>query len=603
MKKVLFIVCATLSATCLSVAQNNATDNDSITFSTALNELAVEADRVINKVDKQLILPTQAQKKASTNGIMLLQQLQIPGLAVNPLDKSITSNFGDNVQLRINGAEATKEEITAIRPKDVVRIEYHANPGLRYGNVAAVVNYIVKTNKSGGNIAGDFTNGIKPLGFGEYNLSARYNYNLSSISAVASWERRDLKWNRENEETFHYPENSITNEETGFPTTLKYDYMNLTMSYNHIDGNKNMLNVALRNKYDNIPYSFYDRNSVLTQNGIKYSILDRNKSKSYIPSLDIYYQLNLKDDQHLYLDVVGTYINSRNSRIFSMTEDACDPDMIYSETEGDKYSIIGEAIYERNLFKGKLTTGAKHQQSYINNVYDGNINSKVKMNTAETYIFGEYQSAFKKLNYTFGLGIMRTYYKQEQSKQENYTLRPTLTVSYQPARSVFLKYNAYMSSYAPSLSDLSDVTQEMDIYQVKRGNPDLKSVRYFTNSLTASWRNKLVNIELSGRYSYDDSPIMEETLYENGKFVRTYANQKGFHRINLQTSIQIYPYKEHLAICLSPYFNRYISLGNAYKHTHSNAGFKGSLIGMYKNWAIMAEMSTSYHTLWGETIS
>ena len=56
-------------------------------------------------------------------------------------------------------------------------------------------------------------------------------------------------------------------------------------------------------------------------------------------------------------------------------------------------------------------------------------------------------------------------------------------------------------------------------------------------------------------------------------------------------------------IKLNPFFNRYISNANSYTHTHSNFGFRGSIVGMYKNWVIMAEMSTSQHDLWGETLN
>lgn len=571
--------------------------------STTLDEVVVKGDPVIRKVDRQMVLPTSGQKKASTNGVSLLQHLQLSSLTVNPLDKSVKTNYGDEVQLRINGVEATKDEVVAIRPADVIRIEYHDNPGLRYGNVAAVVDYIVKKKETGGNVAGDFTNGISPLGYGEYHLSAKYNYKKSAVSAVMAWERRDLKWNRENNETFNYPDYTLENREIGSPTKLKYDFMNVAINYNYVNDNKSMLNIALRNQYNDTPHSFSDRNSVLYQEGKEYTIADRQKAESTIPSLDIYYQLNLKNGQHLYFDLMGTYLNSSGSRTYEMTEEGISPVEIISKTEGDKYSVIGEMIYERPLWKGKLTTGLKHNQSYTNNVYDGNISNKVKMNTEETYLFTEYQSGYKKLNYTVGVGAMRTYYKQEEAKQEKYIFRPTLTLSYNAAENLFLKYNAYMSGYAPSLSALSDVMQYIDVYQVRQGNPHLKSVTFFTNSLSASWRSRFVNVELFGRYSVDNKPIMEETIYENGKFIRTYANQKSFHRLNLQTTVQILPWKEYISISLTPFVNRYISNGNDYTHTHSNAGFKGSIIGMYQNWSMMVDMNTSYHELWGETIT
>ena len=568
-----------------------------------LDEVVVEGDAVINKVDRQIILPTSAQRRASTNGVSLLQHLQIPSLAINPIDKSIKTNFGSDVQLRINGVEATIGEVVALRQRDVLRVEYHENPGLRYGNAAAVVDFIVKRSETGGNVTADLMNGVKPLGAGDYNVSARYNRNKSALGAVLSWERRDLEWIRENYESFVYPNGILENEEMGNPTRLKYDNMNLSISYNYADS-KNMLNIAFRDIYNNTPNSFYDRNSVLYQEDNVYDIVDKQASKSHIPSLDMYYQRNMGEGQNLYLDIVGTYLKSSNDRRYSISETGIEPtSVITSEVDGSKYSIIGEAIYECQLLSGTLTVGAKHNHSQMDNVYDGDINSKVKMNMDETYMFAEYKSRVKRLDYMVGIGAMRTGYEQGNASQEKYIIRPTLTLSYNITNGFSLKYNAYMSGYSPSLSDLSDVSQKMDAYQVRRGNPGLHSVTFYTNNLSASWRSRYVNAELSGRYSYDDKPIMEETSFDGNKFVRTFANQRGFHRINLQATVQVFPFKDYVQVRLTPFFNRYISNGTDYTHTYSNWGFRGSIMAMYKNWGMMIDMNTSYCELWGETIS
>lgn len=579
--------------------------NIRLTVSTVLlGELVVSGDAVIKKSDRQMILPTQEQKRAATNGINLLQQMPISRISVSPIDKTIKTTLGEEVQLRINGVEATKEEVGAIRPEDVIRVEYHDNPGLRYGGAAAVLDYIVRKKEDGGNIAGDFTNGITHLGYGEYSFSAKYNWKKSAVSAVASWQRRDLEWTRENYEDFIYPDYTIQNKELGDPTKVKFDYMNFALNYNRSD-ERSVFNVALRNSYDDKPNSVTDRNSTLYQGDKIYSISDKLKQRSYIPSLDIYYQLNLKNDQHLYFDVVGTYIGSSSHREYSMAEIGSENSTpaIISQTEGDKYSIIGEAIYERPLGNGKMTTGFKHLQAYMNNVYDGNISSNVSMNTAESYLFAEYNQQIERFSYTIGIGGMRTWHKQGDLSQEKYIFRPTVTLSYNAPKNFYFRYNVYMSGYSPSLSNLSNVAQEIDIYQIRRGNPNLQSVTFVSNSLTASWKCKYVSIELFGRYSYDHKPIMEETLFDDNHFVRTMANQKGFHRLNLQSTIQIYPWKEHIMIKLNPFFNRYIGNGNSYTHTHSNFGFRGSILGRYKKWIVMAEMNTSFHDLWGETLS
>lgn len=568
-----------------------------------LDEVVVEGEKVIQKIDRQLVMPTSAQKKAATNGVSLLQHLQLPGISFHAMEKSITTNYGESVQLRINGVEVTQAEVVAIRPEDVIRVEVHEQPGQRYGGAAMVIDYIVRRRESGGNVSADLTNALSPLGFGDYYLSGKYHQGKSSFTALMQWSRRDLEWNRENEETFYYPEKTLTNRETvASPNRIKYDYITTALNYHYTNSEKSMLDIAFRNNTRDIPHGFTDRNSLLHQEGKQYEVKDREQSETHIPSLDVYYQLNLKNDRHLFFDVVGTYLKSKNQRTYSMTEQGQTPVEIFSKTEGDKYSIIGEAIYERPLWKGKFSTGLKHNQAFMDNVYEDDALTKVSMNTVETSLFVEYQSKVGKLNYTLGVGVLRTYYQQGDASQENYLFRPTLNLSYSLGK-VYLRYNASLSGYAPPLSALSNVEQGMDAYQVRRGNPHLKSVTYFTNRLSASYRNQWMNINLSARYSYDDKPIMEETIYEGGKFIRTYDNQKGLHRLNVQASLQIRPFKDYLSINLNPFFNRYISQGNAYTHTHSNWGFRGSIVGMYKHWVFMAEMNTPYHDLEGETIT
>lgn len=330
--------------------------------------------------------------------------------------------------------------------------------------------------------------------------------------------------------------------------------------------------------------------------------MNRLGTKSNIPSVDIYGQLNLKGDRKLYLDVVGTYLDNSSSQSYSMTADGEQPELISSEIEGEKYSLIGEAIYEQGLWGGSLTAGLKHTQSWTDNLYRGTITSDVSMTTAETYAFAEFRASAGRLDYSAGVGAMRSYNRQGGASHEDWTFRPTLSLSLRATDRLFFRYQAEMSSYSPSLSDLNDVDQAIDVYQIRRGNPALRSVKYVSNTLSASWQSRYVDVAVSGRYSYDIKPMMEETLYEDGKFVRTMDNQKGFHRLRLNAQIKVRPWKDYLSIWVSPFFNRYISAGNSYLHTHSNFGVRANLMAMYKNWALMVEMNTRFNNLWGESL-
>ena len=566
-----------------------------------LNGVTVTASNTVRKSDRQIVVPSQLQRKTSSNGVTLLQHLQLSRVSVNTLDNTVTTTTGDAVELRINGVKAEVQEVKALQPSDIQKVEYHDNPGLRYGNVSAVIDIILKEKTAGGNVSGELMNTINPLGIGDYQLSSNYHAGKSSVKASVNWNRRDVNWYRENTESFNATSPAIENQEIGQKTKGKYDNVNMSVGYDYTNGG-NQLSVTFRDLYNKTPNSVSDRNSLLEQEGTTYTVTDRTRTNSNSPSLDVYYQREFAKDKHLYLDLTGTYINSGSHRLFQQA-DGTDTQKITSDVDGDKYSAIAEAIYEQNIKDSRLSFGLRHQQTYTRNQYTGTYTSDVKMNTSESYAFGEWFSKLGRFNYTVGLGVMRTYLRQAYAKQEKYIMRPTVQIGYRFGDHVNLRYKGYIGGYAPSLSDLSDVEQQIDIYQIRRGNPNLHTVTFYTNELSLSVDTKYISAEWFTRYSYDDKPFMEETTYENGMYIRTYDNQKGFHRLNSQISLRVRPYKEYISIQVTPFVNRYISMGNSYTHTHTNWGVRGNMMAMYKNWYIGANVETSFHSLWGETLT
>ena len=93
------------------------------------------------------------------------------------------------------------------------------------------MNYIVKYRTVGGNVNGDFSQAANYGGWGGYNLAGRYNTGKSMLNAVVNWERRDNDWIRENEETYHFPDRTVTNREVGEKTPFKYDHVKTSLRY------------------------------------------------------------------------------------------------------------------------------------------------------------------------------------------------------------------------------------------------------------------------------------------------------------------------------------------------------------------------------------
>ena len=574
-----------------------------------LGEVVVESKAVIQKVDRQILLPNKEQMAASSDGVSLLQNLQIPRIVVNPVENTVKTLTNQDVQLRINGIEATNAEVMAINPKDVIRIEYHDQPGVRYNGAAAVIDYIVKHRDTGGLLMLNASNGVTMPGWGEYHLSGKVHFGKSSFSLIGHYSPRDIYWTRTNEETYNFSTGTLENREIGEPTRYKLNPVNLGLTYNWTNGEKNMLNITLRDFMMFTPHAKSNRDSHLYQGTDSFAIHDHESSKSISPSLDIYYQHNFANDHHIYLDVVGTYIGSKTDRHFEQTPLAgtfADTTDVLSSVKGDKWSLIGEAIYEKDWEKVALTVGAKHTQQWIKNMYLGNVDETVNMTTAETYAFAEVQQRIGKFSYAAGIGAMHTYIEQAGQKQSTWIARPQLTMSVDCGKGVLWKYKVYMSGYQPSLSAMSDVAQQIDKYQIRQGNPNLKPVMFVANETELSWQSKHVSINLWANYSYDHKPIMEESfeqLIDGAPMViRTYDNQRGFHRLQVSPSIQVRVLQNRLIFTVAPFANYYVSQGNNYTHTHFNPGVRASIMGMYNGWQFHADVTTRRNNLWGETL-
>ena len=578
---------------------------------TELGEVVVESQAIIQKVDRQILLPSKEQMQASSDGVSLLQNLQIPRIVISPIDNSVKTLSDESVQLRINGVEASTSDVKAINPKDIIRVEYHDQPGVRYNGAAAVVDYIVKHRDTGGSLMLAGTNGLTLPGIGNYYLAGKVHFNKSSLQAVATYAPYDIYWTRTNNETYHFSTGKVENNEVGEPTRYKTYPVNVSLNYNWTNGDKNMLNIRLRDNMAYTPYGPSDRDSRLFQPTDSFEIHDHDKSSSQSPSLDIYYQHNLPHKQHLYFDVVGTYINTHSDRRFLQTplfgSVSTDTTDVLSSVRGDKWSLIGEAIYEKEWENIMLTVGARHNQQWVKNTYCGNTEATVNMTTAETYAFAELRHRVDKFSYVVGIGVMHTLIEQGGQKQSTWIARPQLTMSYDFGKGWFWKYKGYVSGYQPSLSQLSDITQQIDKYQMRRGNPNLKSVMYVSNEMELSWQSKHVNLNLWANYSYDHKPIMEETFEEiidgSPYAIRMYDNQRGYHKLHVSPSVQVKLLDNKLMFNVTPFVKYMVSQGNNYNHEHVNYGVRGGIFYLLKGWRFYADVVTAQHNLWGETLT
>lgn len=116
-----------------------------------LQEIVIEAPKVIRKADMDVYHPSKSAVENSKNGMQLLNNLMIPSLSVSDALGSIQA-AGQSVQIRINGRESSIDQVRTLLPETIKRVEWIDNPGLRYGGANYVLNIIVNNPTVGGSL-------------------------------------------------------------------------------------------------------------------------------------------------------------------------------------------------------------------------------------------------------------------------------------------------------------------------------------------------------------------------------------------------------------------------------------------------------------------
>lgn len=576
--------------------------------SVALEGVTAVASNQTSRIDRKLVVPSDRQVKASTNGMDLLQQLMLPRIQVDLINSQIKTIGNGTVQLRINGVKVEQSDIKALLPQEIVRIEFHDNPGLRYNNADVVLDYIVRRPETGGSFSTDLEQGLNAM-WGEHMVTAKINHKKSEWSTNYRFGPRDFYgMKRNNEEEFHLADGSLINrKEIGEPSHAELYMHNLRANYSIQDPDKYMFNASLRFWANDQPH--WDYKGVLKNAANltdQVNMIDRSSENYRVPSLDLYYQRDLKNNQLLVFNLVGTYNQSSSKRLYQESREQQLLTDVNNHVEGNKYSIIGEAIYEKKFANNyRISTGLRHSQSFSDNSYTNGHHYDTHMVQAESYAYSELSGKIKKLDYSVGAGITRSYYSQRGSgiSYDRYTFNPRLTLFYAFPNQSSLRLKSDISNTAPSLGELSAIDQTIDSLQIQRGNPNLKSYLCYRTQLDYEIKKKLIYFNLSNVYDYQPKAIMDEKYQEGNKIIQSWDNQRNWQRLASTAELRFGPWKDLLQVSLTGGVNYYISNGNDYTHHYTNWWYNVNASLTWKNLMLGYKIFTNYNWFSGETMS
>jgi hypothetical protein len=556
-----------------------------------LGEVSVNASEIIHKTDRKILFPSRQQIASSANSVALLSYLPAPRLIVNLATNSVSLPGNETVELRINNVVAGNDEVRALPPNIIDRIEYIDNPGLRYRGVNAVLNYITKRQLTGGNIRMELNHSIVKL-YGNDFFSAKINHKKSEFGFSYVNDFRDYYgYKRYNAEEFYFDDYTLKRIEDSWRNRYSNVNHNVVFNYNLTD-KKTFLNVSLKYQGTNAPHEDFDSNiTVSNDNDIDIvAMKDHSSYYVHLPSLDIYFEKMLTDKQKLAVNVVATDRYQDSKREYEEIKENSSYNFL-SNLTSNAYSVISESIYENDLDDSrtkKLNIGLKHIQKWANNDYLTPVLFHSSMQQNETYLYSEYMGSIHRFNYAIGIGGKRSWYSQNEGndKYVYFNFQPTLNLQYKINDKGSFRYRLNMYNDAPSLNQLTDADILIDSLQIRRGNPALKPGLSYQNMTVLDYTFNKLYLSFRTTHWYSTNFIQEKSFLEKNRVIRSYINAGNFQRLTFDIYARLSLFNNRFVLSPNIGMHRFQTWRSSYIFTvpyyFINAQFN------YKNWLFYA---------------
>lgn len=574
-----------------------------------LAEIVIEAPKVIHKADMDVYHPSQSAVDNAKNGVQLLANLMIPTLSVSDALGTITS-AGQAVQVRINGREASVDQVKNLLPSTIKRVEWIENPGLRYNGAKTVLNFIVANPTIGGAFMLNAMQGLN-MAFGKYNSNVKFNFGRSQIEVGGDYKlTQNIKAHRDYYETFTFPDGtSLTRDEKPLGGRLDNSMGNVWATYNYIKPDTTVVVVDARGfiKPTN-KEAYYGLMSSST--GVSDVLLnDAQGTRGSRPSLSAYWEQHFARQQmlvvdfktqyymgHTFSDYMEQYPDSREY-LADIHTDIKDRNQLYAV----------EADYIKNWSKSRLTAGASYTANRNKSTYENLGGEVFHQRQDKVYFFAEYFQRVNKFTFTAGLGAQYTdfLFRETGLGSTSWNLRPQAAISYAINQRHQLRLNFESWQSTPSLAETNPTPQQIDGFQWRVGDPSLKTSNSYMLTLRYNFMIPHVYGQFGVRaFSSPDAitPLLE---WEGDRLITTYENSRGLRNISFFLATQIEVIPDWLVLSGYLQWRAERMRGTGYSYTLTNSAWSGNAAIQLSHWGftLSAQYVRAQRDLWGERIS
>ncbi len=572
-----------------------------------LQEIVIQAPKVIRKADMDVYHPSKSAVEHSQNGLQLLNNLMIPTLTVSDALGTIQA-AGQSVQVRINGRESSIEQVRTLLPETIKRVEWIDNPGLRYGGASYVLNFIVSNPTVGGSFMAQARPALNQA-WGFYMADAKFNTGRSQWEVGGNFKLTNkIKTHRDYTETFTYSDGTtLTRDETSRGGTMDNSFANAWASYSYIKPDTTVFMAEFGLFHKLTDKFLYNGLLSLSDGSDDILLTDSHGDKGGTPSLSLYWQQNLAHKQMFIVNFNSSFYFGRSysDYIEQLPGAASYLTDIHTNIKDRNQAYAIEADYIKNWRNGRFTAGASYTANRNRSQYESLGGDIFHQRQDKIYIFAEYFHRFGKWTATAGMGVQYTDFLFKETNQGTHTWNPrpqaTITYSLNQNHNFRLNFTSWQST--PSLAETNIVPQQLDGFQWRVGNQNLKTANSYMLTFRYGFNLPRVSGSFGVRAFTSPNAITPLLQWEGDKLITTYENSRGLQNLSFFLAPQIDIIPNWLMASGYIQFRMERMRGTGYTH-HSNAWSGNANIQlMHWGFVLSGQYVRAQRDLWGEKIS
>ena len=536
-----------------------------------LGEVVKTASSLVQSIDSKSYLITKNDLHNAITGVDLLRK--IPYVSFDKATQTLKSSRGGNIKILVNGVDANQYDILALNADQIKKIVCYDFPPAKYAGYSVVLNFITKDRLPGFN-AGLSTTDAFTTGYSNDMLHLKYNHGYNQFSVVANTGYRNYK-KFDTSDNYEYAigDNSYKSQIDG-KRKFGYDDNYISVAFNRYVPEKYQLNVLFSPNFQHV-HCDENQDDIFTVNQMaqKRTATIYSRTKQFVPSLDIYYNVNLRNNQELTFDAVGSLFNATKKY---RKDEEFEGNNVFNDQDSQnnkKYSFIGEGNYTKNFKKGAMLTFG-NRLSYndlrakIENTFD-HTEYKTKMLTNYSYV--ELKGEWERFTYRLSLGMNYYYNKNHETSYSSWIFQPQILVGRKLSNDVTVRAVFSRNTTIPTLSDLSNNKILLTENIISQGNPNLKNSTSNTVGMMLSCNKPWLTSELLVGLSKERNAFNHYFVQEGGYIYQKNENAKYESSFAVESAFTLMPFPKSNLLTAK--------ISASYAHDKINS----ELIGVYRH--------------------